>query len=73
MWSKQDLEQYINNKFNNKYEKICFGRPISFDVWIQKFKEKIIYYDGYSSINGRWRGCFRANNKFWNELIIEEY
>jgi hypothetical protein len=42
-------------------------------MWIQGVKDGIIYYDGYSSIDGRWRGGFRANNKFWHSLIIEEY
>lgn len=78
-WEKKTLEEFINRKFNqngfficNK-DKICFGKPISFNMWIQGVKDGIIYYDGYSSIDGRWRGCFRANNKYWHSLITEEY
>jgi len=78
-WDKKTLEEFINRKFNQKgffickADKICFGKPISFDMWIQGVKDGVIYYDGYSSIDGRWRGCFRANNKYWHSLVIEEY
>lgn len=78
-WRKKTLEIFINRKFNQKgffickKDKICFGQPISFDMWIQGVKDGVIYYDGYSSINGRWRGCFRAKNTYWHSLIIEEY
>ena len=54
-------------------EKICFGKPISFDMWIRGVKDGIIYYDGYSTINGRWRGVFRAKNDYWHSLINEVY
>ena len=78
-WEKKTLEIFINRKFNQngfficKRDKICFGNPISFDMWVQGVKEGIIYYDGYSELNGRWRGCFRAKNDFWHSLITEEY
>jgi len=78
-WEKKTLEEFINRKFNQKgfficnKEKICFGKQISFEMWIQGVKDGIIYYDGYSKINGRWRGGFRAKNDYWHSLIIEEY
>jgi hypothetical protein len=78
-WEKNILETCINRKFNQngfficKKYKICFGKPITFDMWIQGVKDGIIYYDGYSSIDGRWRGCFRAKNNYWHSLITEEY
>jgi hypothetical protein len=78
-WLKETLEKFINRKFNQngfficKKDKICFGKPITFDMWIQGVKNNIIYYDGYSLLDGRWRGCFRAKNNYWNSLIFEEY
>jgi hypothetical protein len=83
-WNSTTLKDTIENKFNkkgffkckkigNKYEKICFGKKITFDIWIDEFKNGVIYHDGYSKLNGRGRHVFRASNKFWDELITEEY
>ncbi len=83
-WNSSTLKHTIENKFNkkgffklkkigNKFETICFGKKITFDVWIAEFKKGIIYHDGYSKLNGRERHVFRASNKFWDELITEEY
>jgi hypothetical protein len=83
-WNADSLKNCIENKFNqkgffkcikenNKYVKICFGKPITFDFWIDQVKKGVIYHDGYSKVNGRGRHVFRAANKFWNELITEEY
>jgi hypothetical protein len=83
-WNADTLKSAIENKFNqkgffkcvkenNKFVKICFGRSITFDFWIDQVKKGIIYHDGYSKVNGRGRHVFRAANKFWNELITEEY
>jgi len=83
-WNATTFKNTIENKFNkkgffkckkigNKYEKVCFGNKITFDEWITAFKNAIIYHDGYSKLNGRGRHVFRASNKFWDELITEEY
>jgi hypothetical protein len=83
-WNANTIKNTIENKFNkngffkckkigNKYEKICFGNKITFDEWMSAFKNAIIYHDGYSKLNGRGRHVFRASNKFWDELITEEY
>ena len=84
-WSEKELKKTINNKFNvrgfyilkknrkNIYDTICFGPKFSFSVFIKFFKEKKIYYDGYSKLNGRWRGTIRAKNAFWDTLITGEY
>jgi len=82
-WPKAELQPTIDNKFNQKgfyvlkktngeYDKICFGQPMSFDLWIEHFKKKNIYYDGYSGLK-KWRGAFRAPKKFWDSFIIDEY
>jgi len=89
-WCAIDLKKTIDTKFNNKgffickkdktnenakYNTICFGKPFTFEQWIEDVKKGNIYYDGYSKCNGRWRGCFRASNTYWNSLLIpnEEY
>jgi hypothetical protein len=83
-WNADALKSCIENKFNQKgffkcikhnnaFVKICFGRPITFEFWIDQVKEGFIYHDGYSKVNGRGRHVFRASNKFWNDLITEEY
>ena len=84
-WRKDTLKKCIERKFNNKgwitfkkdkenrYEKICFGSPIDFDKWISSFKKREVYYDGYSRLNGRWRGTFRAKKDWWNKQITSEY
>ena len=83
-WNAKELLNAIENKFNqkgffkcieenNKFIKICFGKKITFDFWINELKKGIIYHDGYSKVNGRARHVFRASNKFWDNLIIEEY
>tara|TARA_Y100000389_G_scaffold191807_1_gene218544 strand:+ start:326 stop:1105 length:780 start_codon:yes stop_codon:yes gene_type:complete len=85
IWESNDLKVGINNKWNqrgffickknekNEYSKILFGKPISFNEWIIEVKNKNIYYDGYSSYGGRWRGVFRASNKWFERYITEEY
>ena len=86
-WNAQSLRHAIENKFNkngffkcikcpegrNVYTKICFGSPITFDMWVNKLKSGIIYHDGYSKLNGRGRHVFRAMNDFWDGLIVEEF
>ena len=83
-WNADTLKSTIENKFNqkgffkcvkqqNKFVKICFGGPITYEFWIDKVKKGVIYHDGYSKVNGRGRHVFRAANKFWNDLITEEY
>ena len=83
-WYADSLKNAIEKKFNNKgffkcikqnnaYVKICFGKPITFDTWIDELKKGIIYHDGYSKPKGRWRHVFRARNAFWDSLITEEY
>lgn len=84
-WNAVDLKKAIEQKFNKHgfyicskdknglYNEISFGPPISFDTWINSFKLKKIYYDGYSSLTGRWRGTFRASKTWWNMLVNDKY
>ena len=84
-WKSSTLRKVIENKFNvngfyickknkkKEYEKICFGKPFTFEYWIEQFKLYNIYYDGYSGVSRRWRGCFRASMGWWNKHITEEH
>ena len=84
-WKKEDIQGTINKKWNQKgffickknkdgiYYKICFGKPICFKYWMEELLKGNIFYDGYSTMNGRWRGCFRAYNTWWNHHITDEY
>ena len=83
-WNADSLKNAIEKKFNvkgffkcrkqnNAYVELCFGKPITFDTWIDELKKGIIYHDGYSKPKGRWRHVFRAKNAFWDSLITEVY
>jgi len=84
IWTSAKMKLHIDNKFNNKgffickkidnkFEKICFGKPFNFDYFIECIKNKKIYFDsGMYEGNRRNYSHFRGNY-FWNDLIIEEY
>jgi len=84
IWKENKMKQHINNKYNsngffickkieNKYERICFGKPFNFEYFIECIKNKKIIFDsGMYDGNNRNYSHFRGTN-FWNELIIEEY
>ncbi len=83
-WDSNKLRKSINEKFNNagffickkidnKYEKICFGKPFSYDYFLECIKNKKIIFDsGMYDGNTRNYSKFRGS-EFWNELITEEY
>ena len=85
IWSKTWLQKKVEDKFNMKgffickkngsiYNKICFGPPFNYSYFIEQFKNgKIILDSGMYQGNGRNYSQFRADNKFWNTLINEEY
>ena len=84
-WEKKHIKEAINSKWNVRgwfickknnegvYDKICFGEKFDFDFWIERVRDGIIYYDGYSKIDGRWRGCFRSSSNWFYKLIKETY
>ena len=84
LWKEEKMRNHINNKFNingffickkinNKYQKICFGRPFDFEYFIDCIKNKSIIFDsGMYQGNNRNYSVFRGTN-FWNNLITEEY
>ena len=79
------LKSKLEDKFNDKgwftcktdntgrYCKICFGAPITFDRWISLVKQGIVFFDSGMYVgNKRPYSEWRANNSFWDSLIIEE-
>ena len=80
------LKAKLEDKFNNngwftcktnadgEYEKICFGKPMNFDNWIELVKKGIVFFDsGMYEGNPRPYSQWRADNGYWNSLIYEEY
>lgn len=85
-WHKASLKTKLENKFNQKgwfscvkdnkgtYEAIHFGKPINFATWIELVKQGIVFFDsGMYQGNARPYAMWRANNSFWERLIIEKY
>jgi hypothetical protein len=84
LWREDKMRKHIDTKFNNKgffickkvddkYEKICFGKPFNFDHFISCLKKKKIIFDsGMYQGNARNYSHFRGSS-FWEELITEEY
>jgi hypothetical protein len=86
VWTNEKMRKHINTKFNNKgffiikkkdniYNKICFGKSFNYEYFIDGIKKTNIFFDSGMSIKEkRMRSPFRSSsNKFWNELIVEEY
>ncbi len=80
------LKSKLEDKFNDKgwftcktddngvYDRICFGKAISYDVWINLVREGVVFFDsGMYESNSRPYSQWRANNSFWNSLITETY
>ncbi len=61
-------------KKNGKYAQICFGNPINYDSWLELVRKGIVFFDsGMYQGNKRPYQQWRANNQFWDSLIIETY
>ena len=84
-WSNIKMKKHIEDKFNNNgffickktdniYDKICFGKKFDYKLFVENFKSGDIFFDsGMYNGNTRNYSQFRANEDFWNKLIIEEY
>ncbi len=84
--SDKCLKEKLEDKFNDKgwftckkdaqgrYCKICFGEPMSFDNWIGLVKQGIVFLDSGMYVgNKRPYSQWRANNNYWDSLIVETY
>lgn len=60
--------------YTGKYDRICFGKPLTYIEWINLVKQGIVYFDsGMYYGNKRPYSMWRANNQLWESLIIETY
>lgn len=88
IWNKDKMKNHIEKKFNqngfficnknkkNIYDKICFGKQINYELFLEKIRTNEIYLDSglfhdENKNNNRLYSQWRANYNFWNDLIIE--
>lgn len=80
------LKAKLEDKFNDngwftcktdesgRYTSICFGKPLDYDEWLRLVNEGIVFFDsGMYEGNVRPYSQWRANNNFWDSLIVETY
>ncbi|WP_121940836.1 LlaMI family restriction endonuclease [Metamycoplasma subdolum] len=85
-YNEKTLKNKVEDKFNKQgwftckknsegeYTKICFGPPIDYNLWLEKVKLGIVYFDsGMHTGNSRPYQQWRAKNEFWDSMINEEY
>jgi len=85
-WSMQWIKGKLEKKFNQSgwfkcklnqqgvYDSIVFGAPINFNSWIEQVKQGVVIFDsGMYQGNSRNYSMWRANNKLWDSLILEEH
>lgn len=85
-WSRAHLEQKVNSKFSQNgwfkcyrnsggvYDRIGFGEPMNFDSWIYLVRQGIVYFDSGMYVgNSRNYSQWRANNNYWDSLVIRSY
>ena len=83
---QKSLKAKLENKFNDQgwftckkdadgeYHKICFGKPLNYENWLELVKTGVAFFDcGMYEGNPRPYQQWRANNHYWDSLIIEEY
>lgn len=83
-WRHESLREKVNNKFNQHgwfsvrinerglIESLVFGQPFDFDFWIANVRKGKIYLDSgmMDGTNKRPYSNWRANNDFWDALIV---
>lgn len=85
-WDAEKIKSRVEDKYNGLgwfkclkdangvYNEIVFGAPINFDTWIEGVKKGLIFFDsGMYEGNPRPYSQWRANNTYWDSLIIERY
>ena len=86
LWPRAVLEKALQNKFGQKgfvlckqdvhgvYRSICFGPPITFDLFIDQFRKGVVHIDsGMKEGNARCYSHFRAPQHFWLNMVQEEW
>lgn len=84
-WDTDLMRKRVESKFNKLgwfkcvmsngvYTKIVFGDPINFESWIEGVRKGLIFFDsGMYAGNPRPYSQWRADNRYWDSLIREEY
>jgi hypothetical protein len=84
-WSAEKLKRLLLNKFGvngfcictevgGTYQKIGFGKPISFEFFVEQMRLGNIYIDPSMHEEEKRNRCtFRATLAWWKTLITEEY
>lgn len=85
-WTKEELEKKLLNKFgqqgwfkcskntNGEYSEISFGAPMTYENWIERFKEGIVFFDSaMREDSDKPYALWRANNAYWRSLITHSY
>ena len=85
-WTNLKLQKTVENKFNQAgfficekdksgvYTSIAFGPPINYNQWIKQVKLGVIFFDsGMHQGNKRPYASWRANKKYWDNLITDRY
>ncbi len=86
MWDAEMMRKRVENKFNKLgwfkcekdksgvYYKIVFGAAIDFENWIEGVRKGVIFFDsGMYDGNKRPYANWRANNKYWDSLVVDSY
>lgn len=86
VWDAESMKKRVENKFNKLgwfkcekdkngvYTRIVFGAPINFETWIAGVKKGLIFFDSGMYVgNKRPYANWRADNKYWDSLIIDAY
>ena len=85
-WEINSIQQQLERKFNQYgwfkcsadkdgvYNEIAFGKPINYENWIADVKRGLIFFDsGMYAGNNRPYSQWRANNSYWENLIVSRY
>lgn len=85
-WSRGWLEPKLVAKFsqngwfkcyhdkNGVYNRIAFGEPMNFDNWLNLVRQGVVFFDNGMYVgNSRNYSQWRANNAYWESLIVREY
>lgn len=85
-WNLESIKLKVERKFNKLgwfkckknldgiYESIVFGNPINFNTWIEGVRKGYIFFDsGMYQGNKRNYSQWRANNAYWDSLVVETY
>ena len=86
IWDADMMRKRVENKFNmlgwfkcekdrnGAYSQIVFGNPINFESWIEGVRKGLIFFDsGMYDGNKRPYANWRANNAYWESLVVERY